>query len=399
MSLPELWPHLVTLRADQQSGSNMAWKVLYSHRNRPLLVPLDIVQARLAVAFFMRNPLLRSLGNLLLTLDRWLPRGHWLPTVRLENFPYSTLFDSSDTSDVTVFCGFPGPLQKLTIYCPDGKIGTGKVAKVALHESANAAIEHEAYWLEKLNRSQPIAAFLPQLLQQGTLPCGRRYISMRAVPQGYSSRKFSEPHYQFLKLLAQQQSSSGLWQVSEAAKRLRERMQQVLPLIDAQFHPLLTGALDETRLIGLTELPTCLIHGDFAPWNMRLSDGQLYVFDWEYAEPGGNPLQDFLHFHLIQCAQQRFPLRTRNMCSLLSKAGDYADTLFGPDSGVAQASGALTIHYLLDTVTFYAAASGYMDTAHPVIRCYLRLLENRALWLPRTADVQVIGNQELQHYG
>src|ERR1051325_6234963 len=222
MSLPELWPQLVTLRDHQPNGSTPAWKVLYSGRHRPLLVPLDSTQAREAVAFFMRNPLLRYWGNLLLTLDRWWPRAPWLPTVKLENFPYTTLFDTSNALGGALFCGFPGPLQKLTIYCPDQQADAGKVAKVALHESANAAIAHEAHWLEKLNRSQPIAGFLPQLLQQGMLPCGRRYISMRAVPQGISPRRFSEGHYQFLKLLAQQQSSSGLWQVSEAAKRLRE---------------------------------------------------------------------------------------------------------------------------------------------------------------------------------
>ena len=87
------------------------------------------------------------------------------------------------------------------------------------------------------------------------------------------------------------------------------------------------------------------------------------------------------------------------MSSLLTKAAHYANALFGPDSNVGEACGALTIHYLLDTLTFYVAASGYLDTAHPVMRCYLRLLENRALWLPKTENAQIIANQGLQHYG
>ncbi len=384
MSLSQLWPHLVTLRADPSEGSNMEWKVLYANRSQPLLVPLDSRLARRAIAFFIRNPLLRVWGNLLLTLDRWLPRAQLLPRVCLEHFPYASLFGSNYTTGVAMFCGFPGPLQKLAIYCPDMNDGLGKVAKVAMDLSANEAIVQEAYWLDKLNRQPRITSFLPRLLQQGSLPCGRRYFCMRSLPQGVSPPQLGRPHLEFLHALASQKTVFGSWRNSQAHIRLTQRTLAVLPMVDVQLHQLLLEALSEIeQLIGHTELPSCVIHGDFAPWNLRQTNRGLFVFDWEYAQNSGSPLQDFLHFHLIQRALQRWPLRPKALSAVLHQATSYAADQFGPGNNVVAASGALTLHYLLDTLTFYVAASGRMDYTHPVLRNYFKLLQQRAQWLPR----------------
>lgn len=45
------------------------------------------------------------------------------------------------------------------------------------------------------------------------------------------------------------------------------------------------------------QIPVCLAHGDFTPWNTFLQDGRLYVFDWEYANlawPVGFDLVNFM---------------------------------------------------------------------------------------------------------
>ena len=399
MSLAQVWPQLATLRAEHAQGDSTAWKVLYAGRRQPLLVPLDLAQARRAITFFMRNPLLRYWGHLLLTLDRWFPRARILPTVELENFPYKSLFETGDLAEAALFFGFPGPLQKLTVYSP-GKNGEfGMVAKVALHPSANDAIAQEAHWLAKLNRSQAVRNFLPRLLMEGTLSCGRRYISMLALPPGLSSSQFGPAHYAFLRVLAQQKPALYLWRDCEAFRRLQQRLQAISPLLPAEQRGLLLDALDEVnRQIGEQELPASMVHGDFAPWNLRVCDGQLFVFDWEYAEACGNPLQDFLHFHLIPRALNRWPLRTRWMPALLAQTEQYADEMFGPDSGVGRASGALVTHYLLDTIAFYVEASGEFDIDHPVLNTYLRLLREREDWLPTPVFRKIDRNQgQLKH--
>lgn len=384
MSLSELIPQLSALQANQAEGSRMVWKVLYADRQQPLLVPVDIRLARLSIAFFMRNPLLRCWGNLLLTADHWLPRAQLLPTVKFDNFPHGSMFGASHAGGVALFCGFPGPLQKLTVYCPDPAGGLGRVAKVALQSSANAAISLEANWLGRLSHTPAIARFLPRLLRNDTLPCGHRYFSMLSLPEGVSSRHFGELHYQFLSVLAEHQLVFERWNTSQAYTRLQARTQAVLPLLDADLRCLLLDTLAEIELaIGNARLPTCMLHGDFAPWNLRESQGRIFAFDWEYAETSGNPLQDFLHFHLIQRALQRWPLHAGSMSALLGKAAAYADRQFGHDSGVAAASAALSLYYLLDIMTFYIEVSGHMDYKHPVLGTYARLLRQRAQWLPQ----------------
>ena len=396
MSLEQIWPQLTMLRTEEAEGDSVAWKVLYAGRRQPLLVPLDPTEARSAISFFMRNPLLRYWGYMLLALDRLLPRARLLPTVRLENFPYKSLFNRGDLSCVALFFGFPGPLQKLTVYCPGINGEPGIVAKVALQDSSDDAIAQEAHWLGKLNRLQALKQFLPRLLVEGTLSCGRRYISMLALPPGLSSSHFDTPHYAFLRVLAQQKPMLYVWRQSEAYQRMQRRLQAISPLLQPSQQALLLDALNEVDLqIGDRELPASMVHGDFAPWNLRICDDRLFVFDWEYAEACGNPLQDFLHFHLIPRALQRWPLRTRWMPGLLEKTRQFADRLFGPDSGVAGASGALVTHYLLDTITFYVEASGELDMQHPVLSTYLRLLDERAAWLPAT-DMREAGSAQAQ---
>src|SRR5690606_1378655 len=260
-------------------------------------------------------------------------------------------------------------------------------------------IAQEAHWLAKLNHVLAIRDFLPRLLMEGSLSCGRRYISMRALPPGLSSSQFGPAHRAFLRVLAQQKPALYLWRDCEAFQRLQHRLHAALPLLPAAQRELLLAALGEVRRhIGDHELPASMVHGDFAPWNLRECDGQLFVFDWEYAEACGNPLQDFLHFHLIPRALQRRPLRTGWMPALLASARQYADEMFGPDSGVGEASGTLVTHYLLDTIAFYVEASGEFDIRHPVLNTYLRLLQERDQWLPAPAYAATDRDEgQLQH--
>ena len=43
-------------------------------------------------------------------------------------------------------------------------------------------------------------------------------------------------------------------------------------------------------------------HGDFVPWNIRMKNGELYVFDWEDSLPKGLPFTDAFHFIYLQAS-------------------------------------------------------------------------------------------------
>ncbi len=44
-------------------------------------------------------------------------------------------------------------------------------------------------------------------------------------------------------------------------------------------------------------IPCSFVHGDFAPWNTRLGDQGLYVFDWERSSHELPVLWDVFHFY------------------------------------------------------------------------------------------------------
>jgi len=64
--------------------------------------------------------------------------------------------------------------------------------------------------------------------------------------------------------------------------------------------PLASDLLEHLALLDRTlEFTSVWMHGDFAPWNIKVNK-QLVLIDWEDADANGLPLQDLLHFVLIQ---------------------------------------------------------------------------------------------------
>jgi hypothetical protein len=393
MKFSELWLLLANLTDESGNGNKLPLKVLYSHRNQPLFVPIGIQQAHYAVNFFIQNPILKYWGHLLIKLDYHLPFLRLLPIVAFENFPLNTLFGESSSEprtaqqSISIFCGSPGALQKLTIYCPDSTGSLGKVAKVAVHVTANEAIKKEAHWLEKLSHSEATVRFIPQILQHSSLACNRHSLTMMSLPKGVSPKTFGAAHHEFLRVLAQQAPVFSKWKDSEAHIRLKQRFNTILPFADDNARLMWQEVVSEIEhLTARSLLPNLMVHGDFAPWNLRQNDADLIVFDWEYAESYGNPLQDFLHFHLMPQALNRSGLNSKVMSKLLNQSITYVDNQFGRDIGLSKAVGALTLHYLLDTITFYAEASGYIDYHHPVLSSYINMLQQRAQWLPKEGN-------------
>jgi len=388
MSFEEVWPRLTALRSSESPDRTLAWKVLYGRRPQPLLLPVaDGRRGRAAIRFFVRSRRWRWWGRLLLSIDRWMPDAGLLPEVHIDHFPVATLFGEGAAS-TSIYVGSPGPLQKLTIMCPRHLDEPARVAKVSLHASADRAVAREAEWLRMLAATPSTAGFVPRLLDDGTFSCGRRYLVMCALPDGTTSLHFGHQHRAFLAALADKGRSEN-WTVTTAVQRLHERVRVVRCLLGDGHRQLFEDGLEEVEAaLAGRSLPGCLLHGDFAPWNVRLTPERVYVFDWEYAQSRGNPLQDFLHFHLMPRVLQsrRTRVGPAYMRALVQRAADYAAAAFGADGGVAEAAGPLTIHYLLDTVSFYVEASGYMDARHPVMRAYLTLLERRHAWLPNAAE-------------
>ena len=128
----------------------------------------------------------------------------------------------------------------------------------------------------------------------------------------------------------------------------------------------------ETALLYWTG-PYVLSQGDFAPWNIRRFGSQLFVVDWGDTHAEASPLDDVLHYLMIQRRLKTVPLLRRAM----ARAQEFALAAYPEWSWRPRVIGALTLVYLLGVILHRGA-----ERADPVVGAYWKLLEKRAAWMP-----------------
>jgi aminoglycoside phosphotransferase (APT) family kinase protein len=106
-------------------------------------------------------------------------------------------------------------------------------------------------------------------------------------------RKFLPEYMDMLCRMPRSGHSTSLAQIAgEMASRLHPFKTQ----LDKIAPDLLDRSLECLDLD--ISIPTMLVHGDFAPWNLRNHPKNGYVLvDWEWASFVGLPAHDLLHFH------------------------------------------------------------------------------------------------------
>ncbi len=189
-----------------------------------------------------------------------------------------------------IHIGTPGPQQKATIHLVDPLSGECPlVAKVPLKPAARSAVLREANVLSLLAEEGTIAA--PEIVHvdESSAIATQRYVAGRP-----GARRFLSEYQNLLRSLVLVDERTTLAGQAEGW----------------QFHPLwdyMEAADFKLLAVALTEqtdvqsLPSCWVHGDFAPWNIRHRPGLTpALIDWEMGERAGLPLQDAFHFLHIQ---------------------------------------------------------------------------------------------------
>ena len=258
----------------------------------------------------------------------------------------------------------------------------GQIVKTAVDARAGRLLEREAKWLRELESVPELDGQVPRVLDEGTDPDGRPYLVMTASP-GTESRAFTGSHARFLASLGKARFRATDFEVSGCCQWLQRGLRRLESGAGPKARATLEQAYHdcETALLYWTG-PYVLSQGDFAPWNVRDLGGQLFVLEWGNARTEASPLDDVLHYLMVQHALRSRAISASLLQAAMRRAGDFALQAYPEWSWRPQVIGALTLVYLLDVVVGRSLAAGRLDRSDPVTAAYWKLLDKRSAWMP-----------------
>lgn len=200
--------------------------------------------------------------------------------------------------EFSVFCGTPCVHRKITLQVSCGSRIIGYV-KVAASEEIGAIFEHERDILSDLHAKG--ISNVPQCLYCGKLACGLYIFVQTTLKTSHSKvmHEWTEMHSRFLNTLATRTRQTVTFEQTDFNHDL-DRLE------NCEF------SLDETGTVNdaIAEVKShyagkevifSAFQADFTPWNMFGENGDIFVFDWEYARLTYPPYLDYFHF-IIQTA-------------------------------------------------------------------------------------------------
>ena len=257
------------------------------------------------------------------------------------------------------------------------------LVKTAADEAADALLARESRWLRELEGVDTLEGQVPRVLDEGTSANGRRYLVISMWPARGETRAFTADHARFLATLGRARFRSLEFDACGTCQWLRESLVEANEFVPRRSLGLLEAAYHdcETALLYWTG-PFVLSQGDFAPWNIRNLGSQLFVIDWGHAHADASPLDDVLHYLMIQRALNSRPVTVPVLRDAMRQAGEFAVQAYPEWAWRPPVIGALTLVYLLGVVLDRSLRNGRIEGADRVVDTYWKLLEKRSAWMP-----------------
>lgn len=259
------------------------------------------------------------------------------------------------------------------------------LVKTATDERTDALLAREAQWLRELEAIPELDGQVPRVIEEGTQSNGRRYLVLGVAPEGMrrsETRAFTGDHRRFLAALGKVRFRAVEFDASGCCTWLQSSLRKM-----EACAPEASGTLNEAyrdceaALLYWTG-PYVLSQGDFAPWNVRSLGSQLFVFDWGSARAEASPLDDVLHYLMVQRALSSQPPSAAVLQSAMAEARAFAVQAYPEWSWREPVIGALTLVYLIGVILERSLAAGRLDLADPLVSTYWRLVEDRPAWMP-----------------
>lgn len=226
--------------------------------------------------------------------------------------------------------------------------------KMAGSELSGQLLRHEAQILGELPVQLRADEIAPQLLYAGEIDGG--YVTAQKPLSGRPApATFGPMHAAFLKRLSPRNAVSPM--DTQFVQCLPNRIAAL-----GQPSPDLTDALEQARgELADFSVSAGVVHGDFAPWNLRRSGKTIRAFDWEYASLDAPAGIDQIHYRL----QIGFLLENWT----IDRA---AHELKRPQSASDSIHPGMTLLYLVDAIT-RLLGEGY-DQTNDMVAWHMRLL-------------------------
>jgi hypothetical protein len=253
------------------------------------------------------------------------------------------------------------------------------LVKTSTDERGDRRLEREAQWLRELAEVDSLEGQVPRVLEEGWRE-GHRFLVVSLAQAGLQeTRAFTTDHARFLASLGKARFRVADFELSAGCRWLQSSITalQERNVDDECVQALQHAYRDcEAALLYWTG-PYVLSQGDFAPWNIRTFGSQLFVFDWGQARAEASPLDDVLHYLMVQRALRHRPVGVRFLRAAMRRAHEFARQAYPEWTWRPHVIGALTLVYLLGAVVHHARESGSCESS-----AYWRLLETRNSWMP-----------------
>ncbi|MBV9191216.1 MAG: hypothetical protein JOZ85_12075 [Betaproteobacteria bacterium] len=257
------------------------------------------------------------------------------------------------------------------------------LVKTAADEQAELLLAREARWLRELEEVRELEGQVPRVLEEGKAPGGLRYLVISMFPARGETRAFTGDHAKFLASLRKARLRTLEFDVSGTGQWLRYSIQRARSFASSrQVRTLEDSYSDCEKALLYWTGPYVLAQGDFAPWNIRNLGSQLFVIDWGHAHADASPLDDVLHYLMIQRALNSRPVTVPVLRQAMQCATEFAVQAYPEWAWRPPVIGALTLVYLLGIVLDRSLRNGRIEGADRVVDAYWKLLEKRSAWMP-----------------
>jgi hypothetical protein len=192
--------------------------------------------------------------------------------------------------------GRQAAVRKLTIQVmrPGGEI-VGYI-KLPLTEAAAGRVRNEARMLQKLSKVPALTPYVPRLLYAGDW--FGSYLLFQSPLEGTPGPvTFDQMHEAFLEKLRNVHRVDIPLRVF--ADVLAAKWEKTAGRLGSDWDGLAQAVLRTSILCEQGKTLHCgIMHGDFAPWNTRVRQSELLLFDWESANWESPVRWDYFHFHV-----------------------------------------------------------------------------------------------------